>query len=463
MPARAGGSGVTTPPDRPVGEPLAAFVQRHVRQRSGVERDVRQLAAWGRSLYRTGLPHLVVSVVFVQGLTYLAQLLIARLVLPADFGIVRSVEAALAVILMLVSAGMPSLAVKSIAEVQAPAVRARLLGRLLVLSMGVPLLCVPLVAAVAPWFVPPEARAYLVGLLGVPILASFNRTGLNYFQGIKQIQRMAVLNAALSLCALAVIVLAVALVGLPGWAAGRYLGEACFGLALLIALCPHIRLRGSLPSAYAPAALLGLGVPIALTLVLRSVQDNLGLLLLGVLGFDSEALGYYGVSTLIVTAGLLLPGAVANIALPHLASRTRLPDQLWPLYARLLRGSVAVSLASAVTVGAVALVLPLIVGPEYAPAVPLLALLATAIPFRGVATAAAVLLLACDRALLILMINVSVLALAVALSVTLAPAYGLYGVALGTLLAEILTMLAFVLAARALRCHAPRPSKVAPP
>jgi O-antigen/teichoic acid export membrane protein len=271
---------------------------------------------------------------------------------------------------------------------------------------------------------------------------------------------MAALTAAMSLCSLAIIVLTVALVGLPGWVIGRYLGEACFGLALLVVLCSHIRFRGPLSSAYTPSALLGLGVPITLTLLLRRVQDNLGLMLLGVLGFDSEAIGYYGISTLLVTAGLLLPGAVANFALPHLASRTRHPDQLWLLYARLLRGSLAVSLASAIAVVAVALALPRIIGPDYTPAVPLLALLATVIPFRGVATAAAVLLLAYDRALLILVINVSALASAVALCVTLAPTYGLYGVALGTLLVEILTMLAFVLAAWILQCYTQRSSKV---
>lgn len=448
MPARAGGCFVIELPDFPRSEPAQAGASLRERPESSLVRKARQLGALGLRVYHIGLPHLVLSVVCVQGLTYLAQFLIARLVSPADFGVVRGVEAALAVVLLVVSVGMPSLAVKSIAEVDDPATRARLLGRLLLLSIGFPLACLPLVVVVGPLLLPTEARPYLLALLGVPVLASFDRTGLNYFQGIKQVQRMATLNVALSLCALGIIVSAVALFGLPGWVAGRYLGEACFGLALLAVLRPHLGLRGPLPECYTPGALLGLGVPIALTLVIRSVQDNLGLLLLGTLGFDSASLGYYGLSTLFVTAGLLLPGAVANIALPHLASRRREPDQFWLLYARLLVASAVVSSACAMAVVAVALAVPLLIGSAYAPVVPLLSLLALAIPARGIATAAAVPLLALDEVPVLLAINFTMLVLGVALCVGLAGVYGLYGVALGTLLAETVTLLAFVLASR---------------
>jgi O-antigen/teichoic acid export membrane protein len=62
-----------------------------------------------------GLPHYLVSVLAIQGTAYVTQLVLARMLGPRDFGIVRSVEAVIAIVLVFGAAGMPSLAIKSIA------------------------------------------------------------------------------------------------------------------------------------------------------------------------------------------------------------------------------------------------------------------------------------------------------------------------------------------------------------
>ena len=55
---------------------------------------------------RMGLPHLLASLFFVQGLAYLSQLVIASLMRPADFGIARSTEVALSILTLIGGIGM---------------------------------------------------------------------------------------------------------------------------------------------------------------------------------------------------------------------------------------------------------------------------------------------------------------------------------------------------------------------
>ena len=98
-------------------------------------RVTNQLAARVRSSLRrgwmSGLPHIVVALISIQGAAYIVQFAIARLVSPASFGVVRTVEATFSLALVIASAGLPSLAIKSVAAMQTEAQRGRLLRRLL--------------------------------------------------------------------------------------------------------------------------------------------------------------------------------------------------------------------------------------------------------------------------------------------------------------------------------------------
>src|SRR5207249_6338555 len=80
-----------------------------------------------QNAYRAGFPHLLASLFFVQGLTYLSQLIIASLMGPANFGVVRSTEVTLSLLTLIGAIGMPSIAVKSIAELDNPLLRGVLL------------------------------------------------------------------------------------------------------------------------------------------------------------------------------------------------------------------------------------------------------------------------------------------------------------------------------------------------
>src|SRR4051812_39195904 len=86
--------------------------------------------------FTIGLPHYLVSILAVQGTAYAAQFVMARVLGPHDFGIARSVEAVVAIALVFGAAGMPSLAIKSVAEAGDAGARGRVLVRLLGLAIA---------------------------------------------------------------------------------------------------------------------------------------------------------------------------------------------------------------------------------------------------------------------------------------------------------------------------------------
>src|SRR5678815_458127 len=252
------------------------------------------------SAYRAGLPHLLASTVLVQGLAYLSQLYIAHLLGPGPFAVVRNTEAIISILVLIGSVGMPSLAVKSIAEVTDPDVRAKVLGRLLLIAGlgGVALSAAA--ALIVPAFVPAGTRPYFSHLIWIVAVSAVGRTAINYFQGIRQFQRMAVLSVTLSGLAMTTLALLTWRFGLEGWVLGRYAGEGLFVAGNLLLLKPHIRLSGRLPSAYARKALIGVGLTIAMSLVTRTALDNAALLSLAYFGRTPEEVGCYGLGSLII-------------------------------------------------------------------------------------------------------------------------------------------------------------------
>ena len=178
--------------------------------------------------YRAGLPHLLASLFFVQGLTYLSQLFIAGLMGPADFGVVRSTEVTLSIFTLIGAIGMPSIAVKSIAEINNPSLRGVLLGRLLKMAAIAGFVTSSLAAATASLWLPDPARPYFTALVWIIGIAALSRTCINYFQGIKLFRLVSGLNVTLSILSLVTLMTLVARYGLRGWVAGRYAGELLF-------------------------------------------------------------------------------------------------------------------------------------------------------------------------------------------------------------------------------------------
>jgi len=388
------------------------------------------------SAYRAGLPHLIASTVLVQGLAYLSQLYIAHLLGPGPFAVVRNTEAIISILVLIGSVGMPSLAVKSIAEVTDPDVRAKVLGRLLLIAGlgGVALSAAA--ALIVPAFVPAGTRPYFSHLIWIVAVSAVGRTAINYFQGIRQFQRMAVLSVTLSGLAMTTLALLTWRFGLEGWVLGRYAGEGLFVAGSLLLLKPHIRLSGRLPSAYARKALIGVGLTIAMSLVTRTALDNAALLSLAYFGRTPEEVGCYGLGSLIIVGVMLLPGAIATLAITRFVERAATPRAARDYYDRVLRWSL---LAIVPCAGLLLLGSPLlttIFGAGYASSVPILRVLALTVPMRTIAAITAALLMAHDKNNLTLGTNWLLLMLGAVLYAIVVPTYGPAGAAWVTVLLE---------------------------
>lgn len=400
-------------------------------------------------VYAAGLLHLLLSIFFVQGMVYLVQFVIARLIDPVGFGIVRSVEAVIGIAVVLGSAGMPTLAVKAIAEISDPAVRKRLLGRLVRITAVVSVTVAVFMALIGSWFVVPGAYPYLKAMIWVIALTTASRTIMNYFQGISQFQKMSIMNACLAAISCAALAAMVVVSGLRGWLAGRYLGEVLFLAGGAALIWGKIQFSGEVPAAYSFRRLVPMGVTISLSLVVRVTIDNIGLFVLGYTRQSPEAAGLFGLSLLIITGAGILHGGIVSVTLPRMVEKMQVsrPDA-WRFYVRVLKWMLALTLLIAVTVIVASPSISFIFGGNYAPAAPVLAILSLCIPLRAVTALTGALLLTSDGVNVTLWINLVCLVFSALILPLAVKSYGINGLAWGALVVEGLCASLYVLATR---------------
>jgi O-antigen/teichoic acid export membrane protein len=397
--------------------------------------SLQKASAQGLTAVRSGLPFLIVSIFFVQGLAYISQLVLATFLGPADFGIVRTVEAYLSIALIVGTAGMNSLAVTTIAEAGDPAVRASLLARLLVLALGVSLLCAAIICVILTFVDQSSIAHYLRALIWAIGLTACSRTCFNYFQGIKQIKQYALSTAIASVVSLIAITVPTYLGGLRGWIFGRYAAEAAFLTLAVILVRKRIAFR-PLPSAYSWTNLGMLGASIALALLVRTALDNAAVLSLSWFGRSKADIGYYGLGNILSIVLSIIPAGIANIALPRFAESRRDPERVRQLFWRVTKWSLALMGPIVVLAVLASRFLIRLLSERYAPSVPVLQILLLQVPFRLLAIIAAAALMGLNRNDLTVICNVLLLGLALAFYAVAIPRFGVVGAAWATFIIE---------------------------
>src|SRR5262245_36105185 len=216
------------------------------------------------------LAYLMVAVVAVQGAAHIFQVIVAALLLPEQFGVVRSVDAVLALLVILGYIGMPSLAVKCLAEVDNVEQRGALLTRLILIAAGTSLGVASAASVFAPLLVSGTAVFYLQRLVWIIPLAACARTTLNYYQGTRQIPVYSVLSASVATAVLPLVLLAVAVGGLNGWIWARYGTEAATLVVALWSVAGVLRRSGRRSAVYSFRRLTRVGGVLALSLLTRT-------------------------------------------------------------------------------------------------------------------------------------------------------------------------------------------------
>ncbi len=382
------------------------------------------------SLHAAGLGHVFLAIVAIQGASYLAQLFLAGILGPARFGVVRQTEATLALLLVAGSAGMPSLAVSLMGRTPVSA-RAALLRRLIGIAVVGSLVAAAL-AAVAALTV---GNPLLAGIAWVICLSSASRTWFAYFQGIQQPHRASVVAASISLVSVPIICV-LAHWGLAGWMIGRYMGEVLL-LGGFVILTRAQSVDASVGEQRTPRALLGLGGPDAVSLLVRAAIDQAPILLLGALGISSLETGYFGFGTLIATGLLLVSAAMGAVLVPRFSARAHDPAALRRLFLLSSAGAfVAVMAVCLMTVAILPLVTEAVL-PGYVPGTRIVMILLVCVPLRAVASVAGGLLLSVDRNVFPALTNVCLLGVVVALMVALVPSHGITAAAWSIVATEV--------------------------
>jgi len=397
------------------------------------------------------LAYLMVAVVAVQGAAHIFQVIVAALLLPEQFGVVRSVDAVLALLVILGSIGMPSLAVKCLAEVDDVEQRGALLTRLILIAAGTSLGLASAASVFAPLLVSGTAVFYLQRLVWIIPLAACARTTLNYYQGTRQISVYSVLSASVATAVLPLALLAVAVGGLNGWIWARYGTEAATLVVALWSVAGVLRRSGRLSAVYSFRRLTRVGGVLALSLLTRTGLDSLGTLALIVIGTPTTQIGYYGVGVLAVMGLLIIPSCVGSIALPRLARAFSDPATLRSMFYR----TVGVCLVSTLPLSALGIVsAPLLLPhflPSYDASVPIIQILLTTVWARAVTMASGTFLVAADQGDSTLIVNLAVLAAGAIAMLSITPRFGIAGAAYTTVGVEFASAVIYLLlAARAL-------------
>jgi O-antigen/teichoic acid export membrane protein len=185
-------------------------------------------------LLRVGVLHMFLSLVFVQGLALTTQFAVARLLSVEDFGVVRVVEAFLSIGMIPAGLGMTSVIVKVIAEAKDDDSRGRTFFHTLLLTgIFAGFVCFLLQFVVPIFGFSPQVTSYLLFMVWMFVPMNLSRTAINYFQGLKQIQRVAGVNVSFSIAAFVLVVLGAVVGSLSGWAWGRVLGQVLFTVVIL--------------------------------------------------------------------------------------------------------------------------------------------------------------------------------------------------------------------------------------
>ncbi len=396
------------------------------------ERD-QSLSAWLADLLSIGT-----AMAMLQGAPAFAQLVVARLLGPDEFGCVRIVETALSIIVLPASVGMQATVVRFVAAAspgERPAILKMALGAGVVGAVAV-----TLVTLLALPFVPlnPRAAVYLIPLLLVVPLTNASRTIISYYQGVQRFRRSLKLSCGAAASSFVLTVAGTAVFGLYGWAGARITAESVMAVALLGAA--RIETHGGAGAAPSARAL-RVGVYTATSLTLDRVSTNADVFFLDTLLGSPSLVGQFGLASQLVGVASLLPAAATAVAFPRIAQRTACPEAALSYAFWMFRRLLVLLLVGGMVV---ALLGPTLVaqafGGEYALASQLVLALAPTFLLGAALSFGGNLLMAFERADLNLAQSALGVLASAALNLSLIPRFGVWGAAWATQLTYLVRL-----------------------
>ncbi len=314
-------------------------------------------------------------------LQFLSQILLARLLVPADFGLVAMAVPVLTLAQIIGELGLAQ------AVIQRPALTGADMSLLFWLSIlanaGMALLMLATAPAVALFYAEPRLTAVLDAFAGLLVLNGIAAQHMALMARHMQFARMAIIDVA---CLLAAVTAAIvsALEGLGYWSLVAMQASNIAVIALLASMLSGW--RPSLPArAGGVRSMLAFGAHLTGYNLVNYAGSNLDSVLIGAVS-GSVQLGFYDRSMkLIVTPLWQLSMPLARVATGLLSRLQAAPAEYRRAYLAMLRG-LLVATAPGFACGALmaGTLIPALLGPQWVDAAPVVALLcisAILVPF----------------------------------------------------------------------------------
>lgn len=380
---------------------------------------------------------MLLSVLSIQGAAYLSQFILAGLLSAESFAIVRTVESALQLLSTIAPWGMSLLVVRLASQGNSDEESRRLLSSYMGLAGLTALLLAGVGSLVLVWANGKTVlSSYFAILIWIAVPVSLSRTALNYFYGREKFGLISVLTFATSALSLLVLVVLTQNWQLDGWVASRYVTE----LAILVVAIVFIREKiGSRFVAKAKAIeALAEGAAISLSLIFRSAIENVPFLILAYLTANQKEVAIYGLCTLLISGGMVLPASINSVLLPRYGSMLKNDSSKFSLlHVKYERYVVLSGVGVALLLIGLGFIMSFAFKEKYGALLPYLALAAFMVPIRAFTTINANVLFVNQKTATGTKINFIFAALTIPLTFYLYPGYGLWGVVAGSLAIEI--------------------------
>lgn len=267
------------------------------------------------------------SLIFLQGVIYLVQILASQNLEVSQFNFVRISESLAAILSLLVSFGLPSVALVWGARTRGRAGQRHFLalGGAFMLSMlllaylanlvGIGKLVVPNEVASSNGWMPPHF-VLIAGLVSVRLVLSA------MLQSHQRFLSLACGTAAAGAAALVAGGVTIVLTedGVLGWLVARYTLEAvACGIFLMVELVSGRAESDAASIPFGVRQLFGATLPVGGGIALRALIEHGPLLILAMAGVSAIVLAEVGTAMTIITISIILVGVVQGVLVPMLA------------------------------------------------------------------------------------------------------------------------------------------------
>ncbi len=309
------------------------------------------------------------------------QVLVAGFLSPVEFGLIRVMESAIGMAVLLTASGPTAIAVATAHEDPSAENYWTLMGAAMVTAVPATLFGGLYLATLNP--------QVTIFALVVP-LTSATRVTVGFLQGSSRVRIASKVTVRTAIVGSVIIVAASFFWGVSGWLIGRLVSEG--NAARSLVLCSGNRLRAIRLARDNVVRTIVDGYQVTAALALRYAMDNVALVSLGVFHPNSESLGLFGLATTLSTIVLLVPAALVILGMPRLSRQANRPASGNNLV-KLQVLTLAVALAAGALVSLCYWRLAPLLFPQFAGASTVVFILCAAAPFRAVASASGAFLL----------------------------------------------------------------------